>query len=73
LRSATPIDALRSILAALAPGQEFHGQTSSLNGIVLPPNLNRETGIEMVNPDTTERAKVFLDAQSRLSVEICYR
>lgn len=60
------------LFAALAPGQQFHGQTSSLNGIVLPPNLNRETGIEMVKPDTTERAKAFLDAQSRLSVEICY-
>lgn len=62
----------KELFAALGPGQEFHGQTSSLNGLVLPPSLNRETTIEMVKPDTPERAKVFLEAQQRMSIEVCY-
>ena len=39
---------------------------------MLPPSLNRETTIEMVKPDTPERAKVFLEAQQRMSIEVCY-
>ncbi len=62
----------QDIFAQLAPGQEFHGGTSSLNGIVLPPSLNRETTIEMVKPDTPERAKVFQAAQQRIRIEVCY-
>ncbi|MBN8886307.1 MAG: hypothetical protein J0I77_11355 [Rudaea sp.] len=62
----------KELFAVLAPEQEFHAQTSSLNGLVLPPSLNRETTIEMVKPDTAERAKVFLTAQQRISIEVCY-
>ncbi len=60
------------LFVALAPDQQFHGQTSSLGGLVLPPNLNRETTIEMVKPDTPERAKVFIAAQERMTIEVCY-
>lgn len=60
------------IFATLAPEQAFHAQTSSLNGIVLPPSLNRETTIEMVKPDSPERAKVFIAAQQRMAIEVCY-
>jgi hypothetical protein len=67
-----PYRSWKELFAALAPGQEFHGQTSSVNGLVLPPSLNRETTIEMVKPDSPERAKVFLSAQQRMSIEICY-
>jgi hypothetical protein len=68
----TPYRSWQEIFAKLAPEQEFHGGTSSLNGIVLPPSLNRETTIEMVKPDTPERAKVFQEAQKRILIEVCY-
>ncbi|HEX7917152.1 hypothetical protein [Rudaea sp.] len=60
------------VFAKIAPGQEFHGQTSSLNGIVLPPSTNRETVVEMVKPNTPERAKAFLTAAPRTTIEVCY-
>ncbi|MBS0567081.1 MAG: hypothetical protein JSS59_06655 [Proteobacteria bacterium] len=60
------------VFAKIAPDQEFHGQTSSLNGIVLPPSTNRETVVEMVKPNTPERAKAFQTAVPRTTIEVCY-
>ncbi|MFT3789686.1 MAG: hypothetical protein QM741_01140 [Rudaea sp.] len=60
------------VFAKIAPDQEFHGQTSSLNGIVLPPSTNRETTVEMVKPNTPERARAFQTATPRTTIEICY-
>jgi hypothetical protein len=68
----TPYRNWHELFAKLAPEQEFHGATSSLNGIVLPASLNRETTIEMVKPNTPERAKVFQQAQERIRIEVCY-
>jgi len=60
------------VFTQIAPGEEFHGRTSSLNGIVLPPSTNRETVVEMVTPDTPQRAKVFRAAAPRMAIEVCY-
>ncbi|MEP7044278.1 MAG: hypothetical protein ABI843_14535 [Dokdonella sp.] len=46
--------------------------TSSLSGDVIPPNLNRETTIGAIRVNEREAAKVFNDAKSRFSLEICY-
>lgn len=68
----TPYRNWRELFAKLAPEQEFHGATTSLNGIVLPASLNRETTVEMVKPNTPERAKVFQQAEKRITIEVCY-
>jgi len=62
----------KDVFAKIAPDQEFHGQTSSLNGIVLPPSTNRETVVEIVKPNTPERAKAFQTAVPRTTIEVCY-
>jgi hypothetical protein len=67
-----PYKTWREIFNVLRPDVPFHAAQSSINGMVLPPSLNRETTVEMVKLDETATAKAFLDAQSRLQIDICY-
>jgi hypothetical protein len=62
----------QTLSAVLAPGHPFHAAQSSVNGLVLPPSLNRETTVEMVKLSDPVLARAFHDAQSRFKIEICY-
>lgn len=62
----------KTISAALTPDRPFHAAQSSINGLVLPPSLNRETTVEMVKLTEPELARAFHDAQSRFKIHICY-
>ena len=67
-----PYRTWKEISAVLAPDRPFHAGQSSINGVVLPPSLNRETTVEMVKLTDPALAKAFFDAQSRFKIEICY-
>jgi hypothetical protein len=62
----------RDIFAVLRPDEPFHAAQSSINGMVLPPSLNRETTVEMVKLEDPGRARAFFDAQARFQIDICY-
>lgn len=62
----------QSVAAVLAPDQPFHASQSSINGLVMPPGLNRETTVEMVKLSDPVLARAFHNAQSRFKIEICY-
>jgi len=61
-----------SIFKVLSPGKTYHVSMSSVNGTVLPPSLNRETTIEMVKLTDPDLVRLFLDAQNRFEMEVCY-
>lgn len=67
-----PYRTWKEIGTMLVPDHPFHAQQSSINGIVLPPSLNRETTIEMVKLTDPPLARAFHDAQARFKIEICY-
>jgi hypothetical protein len=67
-----PYRTWKEIGAMLVPDHPFHAQQSSINGIVLPASLNRETTIEMVKLTDPVLARAFHDAQSRFKITICY-
>lgn len=46
--------------------------TSSLHGDVIPPNINRETTIGAIRINERKAAKLFHEADSRFTLEICY-
>jgi hypothetical protein len=60
------------IFNLLAPDKSFHSSQTSINGMVLPPSLNRETTIEMVKFSDPALAHVFMDAKERFQIEVCY-
>ena len=62
----------KTVAAVLAPDRPFHAAQSSINGLVLPPSLNRETTVEMVKLTERELALAFHNAQSRFKIHICY-
>jgi hypothetical protein len=63
------------IFHTLLPEEKtFRSSQTSINGVVLPPSLNRETTIELIKLETPSFAKAFLTAQEkkRFQMEICY-
>jgi hypothetical protein len=62
----------QALSAMLVPDRPFHAAQSSVNGLVLPPSLNRETTVEMVKLSDPVLARAFHDAQLRFKIEICY-
>jgi hypothetical protein len=46
--------------------------TSSLNGRVLPPSINRETTIDAIHLPTLADARLFYRARDRIKMSICY-
>jgi hypothetical protein len=62
----------QALSAVLVPDHPFHASQSSINGLVLPPSLNRETTVEMVKLTDQTLARAFHDAQTRFKIEICY-
>jgi len=46
--------------------------TTSLNGDVIPPNLNRETTIEALRINEREVAALFKGAIARFKMDVCY-
>jgi hypothetical protein len=62
----------KTVSATLMPDRPFHAAQSSINGLVLPPSLNRETTVEMVKLTEPDLARAFHDAQSRFKIHICY-
>ena len=62
----------QALSAVLMPDRPFHASQSSINGLVLPPSLNRETTVEMVKLTEPELARAFHDAQPRFKIHICY-
>jgi len=67
-----PYRTWKEIGTMLVPDHPFHAQQSSINGIVLPASINRETTVEMVKLTDPVLARAFHDAQSRFKITICY-
>ena len=60
------------VLKELGWTKPLNVSTSSLNGDVIPPSLNRETTIEAIRVNEREAAALFKDAIGRFKIDICY-
>ncbi|MEP6939476.1 MAG: hypothetical protein ABI846_06900 [Rudaea sp.] len=67
-----PYATWKKLFAVLIPDKVFHASQSSVNGVVLPPSLNRDTMIEMVKVTEPELARAVLDGKSRFQIQVCY-
>jgi len=67
-----PMKRWTDVLAALGATPSINMSTTSLNGDVIPPNLNRETTIEALRINEREVAALFKGAIARFKMDICY-
>jgi hypothetical protein len=67
-----PMKRWADVLAALGVSQLPNMSTTSLNGDVIPPNLNRETTIQALRINEREVATLFKGAIARFEMDICY-
>ncbi|WP_257385616.1 hypothetical protein [Tahibacter caeni] len=59
-------------LAALGVSGKTQLSLTRLSGEVIPPSLNRETGIPLIRVDGRDIARLLQGAQSRFRLDVCY-
>ncbi len=60
------------IVAQLVPERDVHFARHSVNGSLLPPSLNRDTAVDMIDLSDPQAAKVLYDAKDRFRFDVCY-
>jgi hypothetical protein len=60
------------VIAALGMPDSMPHTTSSINGRVLPPNLNRETTVQAIHLPVVDDARKVAAQKQRIKIEICY-
>ena len=68
----TPLKNWEGAAAALGFKGPQHYSTSSLDGEVIPPSLNRETAIEALRVNQRELAAAIKQNATRFGMDICY-
>jgi hypothetical protein len=67
-----PMRNWKEALAALGVSGKTQLSLTRLSGEVIPPSLNRETGIPLIRVDGREIAELLQGAQARFRMDICY-
>ena len=67
-----PMKGWTEVLKALGATGPINVSTTSFNGDVIPPSLNRETTINAIRVHQREVATLFKNAVDRFQMEICY-
>lgn len=69
---AHPMKHWTDVLIALGFNGKLHLSTSSISGEVIPPSLNRETGINVIHINDRDVGAAFKNAVDRFRMDICY-
>lgn len=67
-----PMKRWKDVMTALGVDDNINFATTSLNGDVIPPSLNRETTIAAVRIHDSNAAAIFRHATERIAIDICY-
>jgi hypothetical protein len=67
-----PIEHWKDIFPLLLEHGTIDASISGLRSVVIPPNTNRETTIDVLKIPGAVAAKAMFDARERLKIDICY-